>query len=115
MDMTMERTWRGRVFIGMSLDGYIARPDSDLRWLTDPPADITHEHIITSDRRALEWDTFICDIDHIVMGRCTYNKALTFGAAPGGRAAGYLRAVGTRGRQPAGPAPGPRPMPATPA
>jgi dihydrofolate reductase len=79
--MTTERSWRGRVFIGMSLDGYIARPDSDLRWLTDPPADIKHEHI-TSDRRALEWGTFIRDIDHVVMGRGTYEKALTFNAWP---------------------------------
>jgi dihydrofolate reductase len=81
MDMTTDRTWRGRVFIGMSLDGYIARPDSDLGWLTDPPAGIKHEHV-SSDRHALDWPAFIGSIDHIVMGRGTYEKALTFDAWP---------------------------------
>jgi dihydrofolate reductase len=75
--MNSPRNWRGRVFIGVSLDGYIARPDSNLDWLTDPPSDIDHEHI-TSDRLALEWNTFLPHIDHIVMGRGTYEKGLTF-------------------------------------
>jgi dihydrofolate reductase len=77
----MNRTWRGRVFIGTSLDGFIARPDSDLGWLTDPPADIKHEHI-TSDHLALDWVTFIGEVDHVVMGRGTYEKALTFDSWP---------------------------------
>jgi dihydrofolate reductase len=71
------RTWRGRVFVGMSLDGFIARPDANLDWLTDPPTDIDHEPG-TSARRALEWGTFLPSIDHIVMGRGTYDKVLTF-------------------------------------
>ena len=79
--MSKDRTWRGRVFIGMSLDGYIARPDSDLGWLTDPPAGIKHERI-TSDRQALDYGAFIGSIDHVVMGRGTYDKALTFDAWP---------------------------------
>lgn len=61
----------------MSLDGYIARPDGDLDWLTDPPTGIHHEPV-SSDRRALEWGTFLPSIDHIVMGRGTYEKVLTF-------------------------------------
>jgi dihydrofolate reductase len=60
----------------MSLDGLIARPDSSLDWLTDPPQ-ITHEHI-TSDRPAIDWDTFLPANDHLVMGRGTYEKILTF-------------------------------------
>jgi dihydrofolate reductase len=71
------RVWRGRVFVGMSLDGYIARADSDFDWLTDPSSGIHHEPG-TSDRRALEWGTFLPSIDHIVMGRGTYEKVLTF-------------------------------------
>jgi dihydrofolate reductase len=71
------RTWRGRVFIGVSLDGYIARPDSDIEWLTDPPSHIEHERVV-SDRPALDWSAFIADIDHLVMGRGTYEKVLTF-------------------------------------
>ena len=73
----MSRDWRGRVFIGMSLDGYIARPDSSLEWLTDPPPGIEH-YSISSNHPALEWNAFIEDIDHLVMGRATYDKVLTF-------------------------------------
>lgn len=75
--MIGSRTWRGRVFIATSLDGFIARPDADLEWLTDPPRDIPHARIV-SDHRALEWTTFLPDVDHIVMGRATYDTVLTF-------------------------------------
>lgn len=34
--MTHNRSSTGCVFIGTSLDGFIARPDGDLNWLTDP-------------------------------------------------------------------------------
>ena len=30
------RDWTGRVFIGASLDGFIARPGGEIDWLTDP-------------------------------------------------------------------------------
>jgi hypothetical protein len=46
------RTWRGRVFIGVSLDGYIARPDSDIEWLTDPPSHIEHERVVSDVPRS---------------------------------------------------------------
>ena len=79
--MNAARTWRGRVFIATSLDGFIARPDSNLDWLTDPPTDIEHNHI-TSDHSALKWNTFIPSIDHLVMGRATYEKVRTFDVWP---------------------------------
>lgn len=79
--MNVRRPWRGRVFVGASLDGYIARRDSDLDWLTDPPPEIRHR-VPTSDRPALEWDTFYPTIDHLLMGRGTYEKVLTFGDWP---------------------------------
>lgn len=40
--MTSQRTWKGTVFIGASLDGKIARPNDEIDWLTDPPTD--HDH-----------------------------------------------------------------------
>lgn len=79
--MTPERTWRGRVFIATSLDGYIARHDSDLDWLTDPPAEPAHARV-HSDTTVVDYETFMADTDHLVMGRGTYDKVLTFGQWP---------------------------------
>lgn len=76
-----DRSWRGRVFVGASLDGYIARSGSELDWLTEPRSDVPHRQV-TSSLHALEWDTFYPDIDHLLMGRGTYEKVLTFGGWP---------------------------------
>lgn len=71
----MWRVWQGLVFIAMSLDGYIARTDGDVGWLTDPPRlDRKHEPGMGS-RAALDWNTFFPSVDHIVLGRGTYDKA----------------------------------------
>jgi dihydrofolate reductase len=75
------RSWRGRVFIATSLDGYIARPDGDLDWLTDRPSEIKHESV-ASDRHALDWSSFLPSTDHIVMGRGTYQKVRSFDRWP---------------------------------
>lgn len=75
------RTWRGRVFIATSLDGFIARPDGDITWLTDPPPGRKHRSA-PPGLPALEWDTFYPTIDHLVMGCATYEKVLTFGQWP---------------------------------
>ncbi|MBO3723490.1 dihydrofolate reductase family protein [Actinomyces bowdenii] len=86
--MVGERLWRGRAFIAASLDGFIARPDGAIEWLTDPAPGPCHhppegpgssEH---SSARALEWEQFLPSIDHLVMGRGTYEKVLTFGEWP---------------------------------
>lgn len=48
-----QREWTGRVFIGTSLDGFIARTDGDIGWLTDPAPG--PQHTATASRvRALE-------------------------------------------------------------
>lgn len=81
------RTWRGCVFIGVSLDGFIARPDGELSWLTDPPA---REHAIAAvsagnpaaPAPALEWETFFPAIDTLLIGRHTYETVLTFDPWP---------------------------------
>lgn len=81
--MTNHRAWTGRVFIGASLDGFIARPDGDIGWLTDPAPGPRHASV-TSSKTALDWETFFPGIDHIVTGRGTYEKALTFDGWPYG-------------------------------
>jgi dihydrofolate reductase len=60
------------VFVGASLDGFIARPNGDLDWL---PAGGGEPH---------GYDEFIAGIDAIVIGRNTFEKVLTFGAWPYG-------------------------------
>jgi dihydrofolate reductase len=80
--MTTERTWHGRVFIATSLDGFIARKDGDIEWLTRPRADIDHLSAPEQTAPNGDYDTFMAGIDHIIMGRNTYEKALTFGFWP---------------------------------
>ena len=60
------------IFIGTSLDGFIARPNGDLDWL---PAGGGEPH---------GYDEFIASVDAIVIGRKTFEKVLTFGAWPYG-------------------------------
>ncbi|MGO2658242.1 dihydrofolate reductase family protein [Mycetocola reblochoni] len=74
--MITNRDWTGRVFIGVSLDGYIARPDGSIDWLTEPPA---AEHaVIDSSRHAETWETFFPSVDTLVMGRGTYDTVAAF-------------------------------------
>ncbi|MEV8239820.1 dihydrofolate reductase family protein [Microbacterium testaceum] len=74
--MTITRTWRGCVFIGTSLDGYIAKPNGDLSWLTETaPRPHTTE---SGAHPALVWGTFFPTIDTLVMGRTTYETVLGF-------------------------------------
>lgn len=76
--MTTERAtdapFTGAVFIATSLDGSIARPDGDVGWLT------------SRGERAGEtgYDEFFASVDHVVLGRATYEKVLTFGEWPYG-------------------------------
>lgn len=81
--MTYQRDWTGRVFIGASLDGFIARRDGDIDWLTDPEPGPRHASV-TSSSEVAGWETFFPSIDHLVMGRGTYEKVLTFEGWPYG-------------------------------
>jgi dihydrofolate reductase len=63
---------KASVFVGASLDGFIARRNGDLDWLPENP----EPH---------GYDEFIASVDAIVMGRNTFEKVLTFGAWPYGR------------------------------
>ncbi|MDO5494278.1 MAG: dihydrofolate reductase family protein [bacterium] len=79
--MSNNRRWRGRVFIGASLDGFIARNDGDIGWLTTPPPGRDHAHI-DSSRPALDWQTFFPSVDHVVMGRSTFDTVTGFDEWP---------------------------------
>jgi dihydrofolate reductase len=78
--MTHDRNWKGCVFIGTSLDGFIARPDGDLAWLTDPS--LRRHTTETTAHPALTWETFFPTIDTLVMGRSTYETVLGFDPWP---------------------------------
>lgn len=57
------------LYIAASLDGYIAKPDGDIGWLSSveaPPEDYGYAD-------------FIKTVDTIIMGRKTYEKVLNFG------------------------------------
>ena len=56
------------VFIATSLDGYIARKNDDIDWLT-------HFSSLGEDHG---YNTHIAKMDGIIMGRGTYEKVLTF-------------------------------------
>lgn len=80
--MSIQRSWKGMVFIATSLDGSIARPDGDISWLTDPPANPHHVPGEPGSNPPPGYDEFIVGVDHLVMGRRTYEKVLTFGFWP---------------------------------
>lgn len=50
------------MFIGVSLDGFIARPDGDLKWLTE--RDLPFEET--------GYEEFVSGMDALIMGRSTY-------------------------------------------
>jgi dihydrofolate reductase len=64
---------RFAVFIAMSLDGFIARPDGDIDWL-QPFESEDHGYA-----------AFFADVDALVIGRGTYETVLGFPAWPYGR------------------------------
>lgn len=60
------------VFVGTSVDGFIARQNGDLSWL--PPG----------GGEPHGYDEFIASVDAIVIGRKTFETVLSFGAWPYG-------------------------------
>lgn len=58
------------VFVGVSLDGFLARPDGNLDWLMGAEAE--------GGGGEYGYNEFIAGIDTIVMGSKTFEKALTF-------------------------------------
>ena len=66
----MTKSRRVIVHIGTSADGYIARPDGDLDWLTSRP----------KPKGFYGMATFMKSIDTKVLGRKTYEASLQLGA-----------------------------------
>jgi dihydrofolate reductase len=62
------------VFIATSLDGFIARSDSDLDWLTGAESTLTEQDY--------GYQEFMDTIDTIVLGRNTFELVLTFDSWP---------------------------------
>ncbi len=67
---------RASVFVAASLDGFIAREDGGLDWLTEYEQPGGEDYGFTA---------FMDTVDAIVMGRHTYEKVLTLGEWPYGR------------------------------
>lgn len=79
---TKTRHWNGHVFIATSLDGYIAEPDGDLDWLTNPPPETRHAPAHQGLDAPPDYEAFTAGVSHLVMGRGTYEKVLTFDPWP---------------------------------
>lgn len=60
------------VYIAVSADGFIARKNGDIDWLAEG----------SEDGEDFGYADFMSSIDHIVMGRNTFEKVLTFGDWP---------------------------------
>ncbi len=61
-------SFHAAVFIATSLDGYIARPDGSIDWLTERGAQAGETG----------YDQFMTTVDTVVLGRNTYEKVLAF-------------------------------------
>ena len=72
--MSLPNTPRATVFCGLSLDGYIARTDGGIDWLDALP-----DHPEDGD---YGYGEFIATVNALVMGRNTYDLAISFDAWP---------------------------------
>ena len=66
----MDAPFTGSVFLGMSVDGFIARPDGDLAWLTG--GDEAGGAPDDGEGGDFGFAEFVAGIDALVMGRGTY-------------------------------------------
>ena len=78
----VERTWRGIVYIATSVDGYIARNDGDIAWLTDPDSAVEHPGVVPGSGIRASYDELMTRVEVLVMGRGTYEKVLSFDSWP---------------------------------
>jgi dihydrofolate reductase len=78
----LTRTWIGLVLIAASTDGYIAREDGNIEWLTNAPPETRHVRGHPGPDRLPDYQEFYDSVDHLVIGRGTYEKVLTFESWP---------------------------------
>lgn len=71
-----ERTHRA--FIATSLDGFIIRLDGDIEWLTHTPHNDRHVPPTGSHSAAAEYEQHLASVDHIILGRKTFETAVSF-------------------------------------
>ena len=57
-----------KLYIATSLDGYIARPDDDIEWLTEFPNPSTGDY---------GYKDFVASVDTVIMGGRTYREMLS--------------------------------------
>ena len=81
---------KASVFVGTSVDGFIARADGGLDWL---PADGGEEH---------GYEAFFASVDALVMGRKTYETVLTFDTWPYGEKPVFVLSSRPLARAPVG-------------
>jgi len=76
----MSAPFTGHVFLGMSVDGFIARLDGDIAWLTGG----ADENAGPDDGEGGDFGfgEFVGGIDALVMGRGTYDVIAPFGEWP---------------------------------
>jgi dihydrofolate reductase len=60
------------LYIATSLDGYIARDNGDIDWLS----------MVESPNEDYGYKDFLASVDTVIMGRKTYDQVLTFGDFP---------------------------------
>jgi dihydrofolate reductase len=76
----MDTSFTGHVFLGMSVDGFIARLDGDITWLTGGAAE--NEGPDDGEGGDFGFSEFVSGIDALVMGRGTYDVIAPFGEWP---------------------------------
>jgi len=69
---TSSKKTTGHVFIAASVDGYIARSDGDIDWLS--------RYAASGENTG--YDAFMDTVDGLVMGRATFEKVLWFDSWP---------------------------------
>ena len=68
---------KASVYIATSLDGFIAREDGDIGWLTGGGEEVSQED--QSQNEDYGYGVFMDSVDALVMGRNSYEKVLSFG------------------------------------